>query len=135
MTQIKFESIGFFREVCRVAQLKPKIDETQAFGVLSALLATISTKQTLSGICDYFEIFDFMVDNLIAEMGNKMNISQIIVKIYEGLLQFVPFFRVIWIGTVLLGFAMLIIAFVLKKNPVRKKSPWIVGGIWFTHGD
>lgn len=105
MEEIKFESIGFFREVCRAAQLKPKIDETQAFGVLSALLATISTKQTLSEICDYFEIFDFMVDNLIAEMGIKMNISQIIVKIYEGLLQFVPFFRVIWIGTVVLGFA------------------------------
>lgn len=68
MEEIKFESIGFFREVCRAAQLKPKIDETQAFGVLSALLATISTKQTLSEICDYFEIFDFMVDNLIAEM-------------------------------------------------------------------
>lgn len=105
MEEIKFESIGFFREVCRAAQLKPKIDETQAFGVLSALLATISAKQTLSEICDYFEIFDFMVDNLIAEMGIKMNISQIIVKIYEGLLQFVPFFRVIWIGTVVLGFA------------------------------
>lgn len=68
MEEIKFESIGFFREVCRAAQLKPKIDETQAFGVLSALLAAISTKQTLSEICDYFEIFDFMVDNLIAEM-------------------------------------------------------------------
>lgn len=68
MEEIKFESIGFFREVCRAAQLKPKIDETQAFGVLSALLATISAKQTLSEICDYFEIFDFMVDNLIAEM-------------------------------------------------------------------
>lgn len=68
MEEIKFESIGFFREVCRAAQLKPKIDETQAFGVLSALLATISAKQALSEICDYFEIFDFMVDNLIAEM-------------------------------------------------------------------
>lgn len=68
MEEIKFESIAFFREVCRVAQLKPKIDEPKVFGVLSALLSTIATKQTLSAMCDYFEIFDFMVNNLDAEM-------------------------------------------------------------------
>lgn len=68
MEEIKFESIAFFREVCRVAQLKPKIDETQAFGILSALLSTIATKKTLSAMCDYLEIFDFMVDNLVTEM-------------------------------------------------------------------
>lgn len=68
MAEIKFESIAFFREVCQVAKLKPKIDEAKAFGVLSALLSTITTKQTLSVMCDYFEIFDFMLDNLVAEM-------------------------------------------------------------------
>lgn len=68
MDEIKFESIAFFREICRAAQLKPKIDETKACGILSALLSSIATKQTLSTMCDYFEIFDFMVDHLVAEM-------------------------------------------------------------------
>lgn len=58
-----------------------------------------------------------------------MDISQIIAAIYDGLLQFVPLFRAVWVATVLLGIAMLIIAFALKKNPIRKKAPWIVGVI------
>lgn len=68
IADIKFESITFFREVCRVTQLKHKIDETKACGILSALLSTIATKQTLSVMCDYLEIFDFMVDNLIDDI-------------------------------------------------------------------
>ena len=68
MEEIKFESIAFFREVCRVTELRPKIDETKAFCTLSALLSTIATKETLSAMCDYFEIFDFMIDSLVAEM-------------------------------------------------------------------
>lgn len=66
--EIKFESIVFFREVCRVTKLKPKIEETKAFGILSALLSTITTKQTLSAMCDYLEVFDFMADHLIADI-------------------------------------------------------------------
>lgn len=58
-----------------------------------------------------------------------MNFKDMIATIYEGLLQFVPLFRVVWAATAVLGLAMLIIALVLKKNPERKKSPWIVGGI------
>lgn len=68
MEEIKFESIAFFREVCRSAQLTPKIEETKAFGILSALLSMITTKQTISAMCDYFEIFDFMADRLVAEL-------------------------------------------------------------------
>lgn len=58
-----------------------------------------------------------------------MNISQTIATIHEGLLQFVPLFRMIWAATVALGIALVSTALVLRKNPVRKKSPWIVGGI------
>ncbi|MBO1307401.1 TetR/AcrR family transcriptional regulator [Enterococcus sp. 669A] len=68
MEELKFESISFFREVCKAAQLKPKVDDAKAFGVLSALLSTVATKQTLSEMYDYFEIFDFMVDKLVAEL-------------------------------------------------------------------
>lgn len=58
-----------------------------------------------------------------------MNLSEMIGMIYEGILQFIPLFRVVWIATVILGIVMLIIAFYLRKNLTRKKSPWIVGGI------
>lgn len=68
LEEIKFESIAFFREVCRVTQLTPKIEESKACAILSALLSTIATKQTLSVMCDYFEVFDFMVDNLVVKI-------------------------------------------------------------------
>lgn len=58
-----------------------------------------------------------------------MDFSKLIGTIYEGLIQFMPLFRMVWIGTIVLGTALLMIALILKKNPERKKSPWIVGGI------
>lgn len=58
-----------------------------------------------------------------------MDISQTIAAIYDGILQLVPLFRVVWAVTAAVGVTMLIIAFVLKKNTERKKSPWIVGGL------
>lgn len=44
------------------------MDETKTFVTLSALLSTIAAKQTFSAMCDYFEVFDFMADTLVAEM-------------------------------------------------------------------
>lgn len=58
-----------------------------------------------------------------------MDLTNLISTIYKGLIQFMPLFRMVWIGTIVLGVAMLIIALILKKNPKRKKSPWIVGGV------
>lgn len=58
-----------------------------------------------------------------------MTIPQTVATIYEALLQFTPLFRVAWAATVVLGVVMLLTAVVLKKNPARKKSPWVVGGI------
>ena len=68
MEKIKFESMGFFKEVCEAANLKSKIDTSKTFGILSALLGMIGTKQSLVTTCDYFEVFDFMVDNLMEEI-------------------------------------------------------------------
>lgn len=65
MEQISFESIAIFRAAIDMSKLRLKIDEHQAYGVLSALLSTISAKDTLAVTCDYFAVFDFMVDNLI----------------------------------------------------------------------
>jgi len=63
--KIKFDSIEFFRKSVQIANLNFKIDEYEAYGIFSALLTTISAKETLSVTCDYFAVFDFMVDNLI----------------------------------------------------------------------
>lgn len=68
MAEIRFESMAFFREVCRITELKPKIEETKAFGILSALLSAVSAKQTLSEMCNYLEIFDFMADKMVEEI-------------------------------------------------------------------
>lgn len=68
LEEIKFESITFFKEVCRASNLQPKMDEAKACGILSALLSTVATKQTVSAMCDYFEVFDFMVDNLVTKI-------------------------------------------------------------------
>lgn len=68
MEKIKFESITIFKEVCRITKLQPKIDDATAFGALSALLSTISGKHTIDPVCDYFCVFDFMVDKLIIEL-------------------------------------------------------------------
>lgn len=66
--KIKFDSFSFFREVIYVANLNLKMEETQAYGILSALLSIINAKETLSTICDYFAVFDFMVDSLVEDI-------------------------------------------------------------------
>lgn len=68
MEEIRFESIDFFKEICKVADLQPKIEETKAFGILSALLSTVATRKTIEEMRDYFEVFDFMTDKLVAEI-------------------------------------------------------------------
>lgn len=56
-----------------------------------------------------------------------MNLSNLVSTIYKEVLQLIPLFRMVWIGIIVLGVTMLLIAWVLKKNPERKKSPWIIG--------
>ncbi len=68
MQKIKFDSFDFFREVIRTANLNLKMEESQAYGILSALLSTIHAKETLSVTCDYFAVFDFMADSLVSEI-------------------------------------------------------------------
>lgn len=65
MEKIRFDSISFFRKAADCANLHLKIGESEAYGALSALLATIYVKEILSVTCDYFSVFDFMADNLI----------------------------------------------------------------------
>ena len=66
--KIKFDSFDIFRQAVSAAGLRLKIEEPQAYGILSALLSTISAKETLSVTCDYLAVFDFMADQLTADI-------------------------------------------------------------------
>lgn len=66
--KIKLDSFDFFRQVIHAANLRLKMEESQAYGILSALLSTINAKETLSVTCDYFTVFDFMADRLVADI-------------------------------------------------------------------
>lgn len=58
-----------------------------------------------------------------------MDSTELVGGIYDFFAQFVPLFKVFWTVTVFIGAALLVLAFILKKNPERKKLPWIVGVI------
>lgn len=68
MQNIKFDSFTFFGQAVQTAKLTLKIEPSQAFGMLSALLATISAKETLSITCDFFIIYDCMTDIIISSI-------------------------------------------------------------------
>lgn len=66
MGKIKFDSFAFFRKVLDAANLTLKVEPSQAYGMLSALLSTISARETLSSVCDYLAVFDQMTDMLVS---------------------------------------------------------------------
>ena len=66
--KMKFDSIEFFRTAIKIAGLRLKINEKEAYGVLGALISTIYAKETISVIYDYFSTVDFMVDSLISSI-------------------------------------------------------------------
>lgn len=68
LEEIKFENITFLKQVCEICELNMKTDLNKACAVLSSLLSTIGAKQSISTVCDYFEVFDFMIDHLIADL-------------------------------------------------------------------
>ena len=65
LQRIKFDSFETFRQAARAANLTLKIESSQVYGILSALLSTISAKETLAATCDYFAVFDRMADILV----------------------------------------------------------------------
>ena len=68
VNKIKFYSLDSFRQVIHSANLNLKMEEDLVYGILSALLSTISARDTLSATCDYFAVFDFMVDSLVEDI-------------------------------------------------------------------
>lgn len=65
LEKIKFDSFAFFERAVQAAKLTLKMEPTQAYGILSALLSTISAKETLVVTCDYLAVFDRMADILV----------------------------------------------------------------------
>lgn len=65
LQKIKFDSVDAFKQAARTANLTLKMEPSQAYGILSALLTTTNAKETLAATCDYFAVFDCMVDILV----------------------------------------------------------------------
>ena len=65
LQKIKFDSFEAFRQAAQAANLTLKMEPSQAYGILSALLTTVNAKETLSATCDYFAVFDCMTDILV----------------------------------------------------------------------
>ncbi|MDE7044631.1 MAG: TetR/AcrR family transcriptional regulator [Acetatifactor sp.] len=66
--KVKFDSFDFFRQAVHAAGLELKMEESKAYGILSALLSVINAKETLSVTCDYFAVFEFMADSLVDDI-------------------------------------------------------------------
>ena len=66
--ELKFYNLDSFSQVIHAAGLSLKMDEALAHGILSALVSTISARETLSSTCDHFAVFDFMADSLVADI-------------------------------------------------------------------
>jgi len=65
MEKLKGDRINFLRKFIQKANLELSVSEQKAQGIISALLSTIYAKETISTACNYFTVFDFMVDSLI----------------------------------------------------------------------
>ena len=68
MQKIKFDSFEFFKQAVQAANLALRMEATQAYGILSALLSTINAKETLVVTCDYLAVFDRMADILVGSI-------------------------------------------------------------------
>lgn len=66
--KIKVDSFAFFEQAVQAANLTLKMERSQAYGILSALLSTAGAKETLSAACDYFAVFDCMADTLVSSI-------------------------------------------------------------------
>ncbi len=65
LEKIKFDSVEAFEQAAQAANLTLKMEPSQAYGILSALLTTTNAKETLSATCDFFAVFDCMADILV----------------------------------------------------------------------
>ncbi len=65
LQKIKLDSFDAFKQAAQAANLTLKMEPSQAYGILSALLSTINAKETLAAACDYFAVFDCMADILV----------------------------------------------------------------------
>ena len=55
-----------------------------------------------------------------------MNISQTIDGLYQMLVQFIPLFRYIWAGTIVVGLVLLGSAYFVRKGSERKRLSMVL---------
>lgn len=63
--EIKNEQREIFRNCINESQLKLKMGETQAMGIINILVNSVSAKNVVSETVDYFLVVDFMIEQLI----------------------------------------------------------------------
>lgn len=64
MERLRLESFDLFRRIVEAAGLRLRVEESQAWGALSALLSMVGARETLSLVCDPAAVFDFLMDVL-----------------------------------------------------------------------
>lgn len=47
--------------------------------------------------------------------------------IFDWIERLMPFFRAAWVGSIIIGVALVALALLLKRDPSRKTSPWVAG--------
>lgn len=66
--ELRLDSFRIFRQAVEAARLRLKVEESQAYGALSALLSTAGAGETLSLTCDPLAVFDFLTDILAEQI-------------------------------------------------------------------
>ncbi|MBY2477919.1 TetR/AcrR family transcriptional regulator [Clostridioides difficile] len=66
LSQLEYNNVQSFYNLIERYNLKLKIEKEKAFGVCNALLSSLLLKEDIG--YDYIEVFDFMVDNLVAHI-------------------------------------------------------------------
>lgn len=66
---------------------------------------------------------------LLPEMAyRRMEVSMNFQVLMEWQKELLPLLRVAWTGAIGVGIVLVVVAFILKRNPSRKISPWVAGG-------
>jgi hypothetical protein len=60
-------------------------------------------------------------------MRKKMGSESIVSVIRYYFIQSIPFLRAGWTMGIFIGIGLIVLAFILKRNPERKKSPSVLG--------
>lgn len=66
VSKLEHNNIQSFYDLIEKYDFKLKIDKEKAFGVCNALLSSLLLKEDIG--YNYFEVFDFMIENLVDDI-------------------------------------------------------------------